>query len=117
MNEVSESKYNNEATKKQWLACVGPGWKSIVEPLVDFCFEHRMEIGQVKEKFGGLRFYMNSYESDGDNGVEDRNKLRKMIREAEEKSFKICEECGKPGSLRAGGWLRTLCDEHHSSRS
>ena len=34
-----------------------------------------------------------------------------LIEEAETKSATICEDCGKPGKLRSGGWIRTLCDE------
>lgn len=57
---------------------------------------------QVKEKFGGLRFYMTS-------STEEMNHL---IDEAEERSYAICETCGAPGRRRYGGWIRTLCDEH-----
>jgi len=56
---------------------------------------------QVKEKFGTLRFYMTS-------GTEE---MYNLIHEAEEKSGTICEDCGKPGKIRHGGWIRTLCDE------
>lgn len=56
---------------------------------------------QVKEKFASLRFYMNHYVKE----IED------LIDEAEEKCSKTCEECGRPGKLREGGWLKTLCDK------
>jgi len=55
---------------------------------------------QVKEKFGGLRCYV-------DNATEE---MYKLIEAAEEKSFTICEYCGAPGKVRPGGWIRTLCD-------
>lgn len=55
---------------------------------------------QVKEKFGGLRFYIGS----------GNTEIFGMIRMAEEISFKICEECGSPGKNRGGGWIKTLCD-------
>ena len=57
---------------------------------------------QVKEKFGGLRFYMDSA----------TDEMRALIHEAESLSFKTCEVCGKPGERRGGGWISTLCDEH-----
>ena len=63
-------------------------------------------IEQIKEKFGGLRFSPNT-------GTEETNAL---ITEAEKKSLSICETCGKPGVLRAGGWIQTLCDEHAKGR-
>lgn len=63
---------------------------------------------QVKEKFGGLRFYC----SGGDDTTEG------MIRFAESFSFKVCESCGNAGSKHGTGWIFTLCDscwEKHPS--
>lgn len=57
---------------------------------------------QVKEKFGTLRFYYDG----GD------DEIRGMVRMAEAMSAVTCEECGAPGELRHGGWIRTLCDTH-----
>ena len=60
----------------------------------------QVTISQVKEKFGGLRFY--TY------GGSDY--VRGMITFAESMSYKICEDCGNPGKLSQQGWWRTLCD-------
>jgi hypothetical protein len=57
---------------------------------------------QVKEKFGGLRFYY-------DGGDEQ---IYGMVRMAESWAANTCEECGHPGKMRTGGWIRTLCDTH-----
>jgi hypothetical protein len=57
---------------------------------------------QVKEKFGGLRFY---YEGGND-------EISGMVRMAESWAGHTCEECGNKGTTRHGGWVRTLCDEH-----
>jgi hypothetical protein len=58
---------------------------------------------QVKEKFGGLRFYTQG----GDDVIFG------MIRVAESMAIRTCEECGNPGHTRVdGGWHRTLCDTH-----
>jgi len=57
---------------------------------------------QCKEKFGGLRFYMD--------GATDE--MQALIREAENLSWHICEECGAKGERRGGGWIKVLCDEH-----
>jgi hypothetical protein len=57
---------------------------------------------QVKEKFGGLRFYMNT----------ETEEMSRVIREAEARSTVTCEVCGLPGRLRGRGWLKTLCEEH-----
>lgn len=60
-------------------------------------------IDQVKEKFGGLRFYFRG----GD------KQIRHWVEFAETMSYSMCEECGAHGMRRDNyGWLRTLCDEH-----
>ena len=61
---------------------------------------------QIKEKFGGLRFY---YEGGDDH-------IHGMVRMAESWASVTCEVCGKPGQLRSGGWIKTLCDEHEEER-
>jgi len=65
---------------------------------------NRVVVDQVKEKFGGLRFYYHG----GDNEVSG------MVRMAESWAAVTCEKCGNPGHLRHGGWIRTLCDEHEA---
>ena len=57
---------------------------------------------QVKEKFGGLCFYVDRTEDDH----------WQLIRFAECLSLKTCEECGKRGKLRKLGWLQSLCNKH-----
>ena len=57
---------------------------------------------QVKEKFGGLRFYVN--------GAIDKH--WNYISFAESMSYRTCEECGAPGKRYTDGWHRTLCDIH-----
>lgn len=59
-------------------------------------------VEQVKEKFGGLRFYVNHA----------TDPVYALIASAESASFRICEACGAPGRTRGGGWIRTLCDAH-----
>lgn len=59
---------------------------------------------QVKEKFGGLKFYIN-------NGS-GSNEQYSLIHFTESLSYSVCEECGSMAdiSLRKGGWIRALCD-------
>lgn len=57
---------------------------------------------QVKEKFGGLRFYVN--------GATDKH--WSYITFAESMSYRTCEECGAPGKTYTDGWHMTLCDIH-----
>ena len=82
----------------------GDGWFDLIwdlcekiEPIVDKDFN----VFQVKEKFGGLRFYTD--------GCSDE--IFKLIHEAEMIAEATCENCGKPGKSRKGGWIKTLCDE------
>lgn len=60
---------------------------------------------QIKEKWGGLRFYVDA----------DMETLH-FIDEMEEKSLTVCERCGEFGKLRRGGWVLTLCDKCNESR-
>jgi hypothetical protein len=66
---------------------------------------HQPIAAQVKEKFGGLRFYI----SNGDEIVYG------MISLAENLSYRTCEDCGAPGSPRKGAWIRTMCDKCDTS--
>jgi hypothetical protein len=74
---------------------------------------------QVKEKFGGLRFYLESeppiVDMFGPSGITSLRSLPnniagELVRACEEASFLVCLYCGAPGILRRGGWWRTLCD-------
>ena len=61
---------------------------------------------QIKEKFGGLRYYIGSLHE----SVFDQ--VHAIIGEAEKIAAKTCECCGEPGELcRRGGWLKTLCKQ------
>jgi len=57
---------------------------------------------QVKEKFGGLRFYMNR----------TTERMAELISEAERRSHYVCEKTGNPGRrLNVCGWIKTLSPE------
>lgn len=89
----------------EWIyGSVGPGWKDILTRLIEDLetLGWNGQILQVKEKFGGLRFYING----GPKGVHER------IVQAERESYDVCERCGQPGKLRPIDWWKTLCDEH-----
>ena len=61
-----------------------------------------IQVTEVKEKFGGLRIYLDGYTDEIDS----------FVQAAEKQSFKICEICGEPGKLREiNGWLMTRCDK------
>jgi hypothetical protein len=66
------------------------------------------KVAQVKQKFGGLRFYF-----EGGNDV--IHAINALTTTAEQESFHICEVCGQPGYLI--GHNRTRCDVHFHSGS
>ena len=112
--------------------CVGEGWWPILEALCSQIHSYtewrnntrnhylksnpdgekipeevpQVVIAQIKEKFGGLRFYYDG----GDDYV------RGLVTMAESWASRSCEECGHPGVSRSGGWIKVLCDEHHEAR-
>lgn len=57
---------------------------------------------QVKEKFGGLRFYVEGGTSE----------IHNFIAMAESMSYRTCEECGSPGNVYRKGWHKTMCEVH-----
>lgn len=97
---------------------VGEGWWPILESLCVNIQHHldwknknsevvpQVTVEQIKEKFGGLRFYY----SGGD------EQIHGMVRMAEAWADASCEECGAPGKRRDGGWIKTLCDRHELER-
>lgn len=85
---------------------INKGWYGIVKDLISDLIElgWDKQTCQVKEKFGGLRFYINA----------GNDKIYERIGEAENLSYKTCEETGLPGELRTDiGWYRTLSDEEY----
>lgn len=86
---------------------VGNGWLGFIKEMMKDIIKMNWDkqTCQVKEKFGGLRFYINSASDE----IHDR------ITQAETLSYEVCEECGEPGKLRTDiGWYLTLCDNHYN---
>ena len=115
---------NGEGYYPFWFEC-GDGWYTLIEELakdIQYHVDHqnesytyKVERGeakeedrpdyqvravQVKQKFGGLRFYINR-------GCEY---IDGMIAFAESMSYKICEHCGNAGKTGGDGWIYTFCD-------
>jgi len=84
--------------------CCGEGWWPILEKLCSNIQSHidwknkqseivpQVTVAQIKEKFGGLRFYYDG----GDDHING------MVRMAEAWADASCEECGSPGKRRDG---------------
>ena len=108
-DETDQNQETPAGESRAWFEC-DDGWGSLIADL-----EAKLKvlspdytISQVKEKFGGLRYYANA----GDVDEETSKRFYDLIHEAENKSFEICECCGQPGQLsRRGkhGWYKTLC--------
>lgn len=81
--------------------CVGDGWFLILWNLCGTLEPLGVTAAQVKEKFGGLRFYLN----------EGGDEARAAIHKAEEQSNITCENCGRLGGHTSSlsGWMKTLC--------
>ena len=84
---------------------VSDGWIPLIQKLIEEAIEAGWDkqICQVKEKFGGLRFYIN----------DTPDEVNDVIRKYESLSYKTCEICGEKGEIRKGGWWKTLCEKHH----
>ena len=95
-----------------YIDCAPSGWAKLCE---DLCAELKVlfdrvgykdySLCQVKEKFGGLRWY--------DNGVptEFYKEYNDIIRKYEDLSYKTCCVCGAPATKRSTGWICPFCDK------
>ena len=105
-NQITWAFSGKPATLEDVTNHVGPGWKGLVENLVSdlFDLEWNGRLYQIKEKFGGLRFYIG----------EGSDEIHQAIQAAEDYSYKLCEVTGKEGELRRDlGWWRVLCEEEY----
>lgn len=103
--------------EEQYVAC-GEGWFDIigdlskqindyVEKLPMRTEDPYVTVVQIKEKFGGLRYYVH-YNNLSDDQVQQ---IEDMIRVAETKTTTTCEDCGGDGTMVSPRryWMRTLC--------
>jgi hypothetical protein len=123
------------ATYSGYAGYVRNGWIPILDRLAEdlIALGWDRTLDQVKQKFGGLRFYIGSSDPvrpsarlvldlhlagglrtvnlyRGSGAVDEA--IAHRIAEAEAESLKTCEECGAPGrSCNPGerGWIETLC--------
>lgn len=106
-----EARAGNLAPIMQYYHKLGYGRKEVDEAVTDTLAaaveERELEpveqvvATQVKEKYGGLRFYFVG----GDSYVEG------AVRMAEQISLRTCEECGGVGRPSSGGWISVRCDK------
>lgn len=92
----------------------GDGWYDLIRELCERLYPlikkiipeddgYSCRVSQVKEKYGSLRFYMDS----------STNEMDDLIEEYEDRSTRVCETCGKPGQIdNSTGWVSTTCEQH-----
>ena len=104
----AQRKLSPQETCMCWGFDCGDGWFALIDNLcsgIQFYVDHndnveQVEVLQVKEKFGTLRFYI----SGGNDFIEG------MVEMAEAISGSMCELCGSPDNItRTEGYIRTLC--------
>jgi hypothetical protein len=114
-----EEKYPKMFSEPYGGFAIGAGWWPIIESLCANIQSHtdwwnknretrpvveQVVVEQIKEKFGGLRFYYQG----GDDQISG------MVRMAEAWASHACEECGALGTAGGQGWIRTLCPTHRA---
>lgn len=99
----------------------GVGWHNLIYKLCADIYKiaPNVRVGQVKEKFGGLRFYIDSYGTQENEVISIKSKIDALIRQAEKDSFRTCEMCGNRSTAesRGEGWIKTLCDKCEENRN
>jgi hypothetical protein len=105
-NDLAEVLKLYEVKQPRCGAHCGNGWAPRINKLISDLIAAGWDknLQQIKEKFGGLRFYIDATDAH----------LSDLIGQAESDSLKICELCGEEGkrSNLGGYWIKTLCDKH-----
>jgi len=87
----------------------GEGWYDLLDKLmteIESVCPGGVCISQIKEKFGGLRFYVDGAPRE----------VFDIIDKYEALSEKTCESCGGPGKQTDDGWIVTLCEKCDEKR-
>jgi len=105
--KIFVGKYGGIAIGKGWFDLLNQACR-LIQSHCDWQKEKCPQVvaAQVKEKFGGLRFYVDG----GDDYTHG------IISMAEQMSQMLCEECGAPGESGGTGWISTLCPTHRAER-
>lgn len=97
-----------------WMDDIPLGWniafgKQMIEELgallEKYNYQGEYSICQIKEKFGGLRWYDNGFPTEG------YEEYKEWLDKYEELSFKTCIDCGKPAKYFTRGWITPICED------
>ena len=113
-NFTDEYILDNDKNYISWEEEIPEGWNiafgevmidELNDILVKYNFTDSYRIIQIKEKFGGLRWY--------DNGIPEEavNDYNIWLDKYEELSYNTCIRCGEPATHMTNGWIEPLCNE------
>ena len=97
-----------------WADDISLGWRlafgdqmleELDQLLKKYNFEDKYRIVQIKEKYGGLRWYDNGFPEEGHKEYTD------WLDKYEDLSFRTCIRCGKPAIGFTKGWIMPLCKD------
>lgn len=74
--------------------------KDVKEQLIKDKMLYSFRISQIKEKFGGLRFYF----------AGGSHEMYALIQKYEDISYKTCISCGRPAKYMTRGWISPYCE-------
>ena len=94
-----------------------PGWLHILRAVL-LVAPKGIVFAQIKEKFGGLRIYVDSFAED--TPEEEKDSYQRQLRFAEFFSRITCQDCAKPADVdyetKPGRYIRTLCEDCRKKR-
>jgi len=110
------------------------GWYNLIDELctkiTELDKEKVVKAVQIKEKLGGLRFYIHgsfiidflgqaSLEMKDDSKEQPPKDVHDLIHAYQDRSYSICEVCGKPGQIcmTQSHWYKTVCKEHRELKT
>lgn len=118
MNNIQDLIKKYPIYKLDWGFECDNGWYNMLDALsaaiTKLDGHEHVKVVQVKEKFGTLRFYYHI-----GLGLDDpvkwqalSKKIDEYVLQAELLSARTCEQCGAPGTMTTGGWMKVLCEQH-----
>ena len=109
----------NLFSKNAFDISILPGWASLVAELLEDIqlvivgTNAKIQIVQIKEKFGSLRFYFGKECLTQDQEAA----ISTLVADAEAKSTKLCAICGDAGVRDSStGWVSVRCEGHRTEQ-
>lgn len=95
-----------------------PGWANLIDEINEYIleFDPNYEIRQIKEKFGGLRYYFSFSSNMKEISMAE---ISDKVLTLADKSYTICEKCSSTENVENTAdnyWLKTLCNKCRKER-